>query len=183
MNWGLTADIHQPDFETRVAIIQRKMTQEGVEMPVEVVNFIAQSVEKSIRELEGVLVSLVFEASINNAAFNIELAKKALNRVVHKIEVMDIDLIQKLVSDHFQVSIDQMKHKTRKKEIVQARHIAMYFAKTFTNFSLKAIGQAFGGRDHTTVMHAIETVNDNLETDPKFKSAILDLQSKLNVQK
>jgi len=180
MNWGLTADLYQPDFETRVAIVQQKMSNEGVLIPSEIVHFIAQSVEHSIRELEGVLISLIFEVSIHHAEFNMDLARKAVNRVVKRIETMDIDFIQKSVSEYFQIPKEELKGKTRKKEISNARHVAMYFAKSFTNFSLKAIGEHFGGRDHTTVMHAIEKVRTDLERDPKFKAAIMELQNRFN---
>jgi chromosomal replication initiator protein len=180
MNWGLTADLHQPDFETRVAIVQQKMANEGVDIPSEIVHFIAQSVEHSIRELEGVLISLIFEVSIHHAEFNMDLAKKAVNRVVKRIETMDIDYIQKSVSDYFQIPKEDLMGKTRKKEISNARHVAMYFAKSFTNFSLKAIGEHFGGRDHTTVMHAIDKVRADLDKDPSFKAAIMELQSRFS---
>jgi chromosomal replication initiator protein len=180
MNWGLTADLHQPDFETRVAIVQQKMNNEGVIIPSEIVHYIAQSVEHSIRELEGVLISLIFEVSIHHAEFNMDLARKAVNRVVNRIETMDIDYIQKSVSEYFQIPKADLMGKTRKKEISTARHVAMYFAKTFTNFSLKAIGEHFGGRDHTTVMHAIDKVRNDLERDAKFKAAMMELQNRFN---
>jgi len=181
--WGLMAELDRPDFETRVAIIQMKMESEGIYMPTDVILYLAESVENSIRELEGILVSLVFEASVNNTEFNVELARKTISRVIDNFEEqIDIDFIQKSVSEYFHIPIEQLKAKTRKKEIVNARQVAMYFAKTCTNFSLKAIGQHFGGRDHTTVLHAIDTVNSHLENDDKFKEIISDLQKKFKVK-
>ncbi len=181
--WGLMAELDRPDFETRVAIIQMKMESEGIYMPYEVITYLAESVENSIRELEGILVSLVFEASVNNTEFNVELARKTISRVIDNFEEqIDIDFIQKAVSEYFQIPIEQLKAKTRKKEIVTARQVAMYFAKTCTNFSLKAIGQHFGGRDHTTVMHAIDAVNEHVESDMQFKNIITELQKKFKVK-
>jgi chromosomal replication initiator protein len=181
--WGLTADLQQPDFETRIAIIQKKMQADGIDIPPDVIEYLAYSVDTNIRELEGVMISLIAQSSLNRKEFDIDLAKQILQNIVQNIETeVDIDFIQKAVSEYFAVPQDALKDKTRKKEIVVARQVAMYFAKEYTNFSLKAIGQYFGGRDHSTVIHAIQSVNELIETNKKFKTSIDELKKKLRVK-
>ncbi len=181
--WGLTADLSQPDFETRIAIIQKKMQNDGIYIPSDVIEYLAASVDTNIRELEGVMISLIAQSSLNRKEFDLDLAKQILQNIVSNIEVeVDIDFIQKAVSEYFSVPLDALKAKTRKKEIVVARQVAMYFAKEYTNFSLKAIGQYFGGRDHSTVIHAIQSVNEMLESNRKFKTSLDELKKKLKVK-
>jgi chromosomal replication initiator protein len=181
--WGLTADLSQPDFETRIAIIQKKMQNDGIYIPSDVIEYLAASVDTNIRELEGVMISLIAQSSLNRKEFDLDLAKQILQNIVSNIEVeVDIDFIQKAVSEYFSVPLDALKAKTRKKEIVVARQVAMYFAKEYTNFSLKAIGQYFGGRDHSTVIHAIQSVNEMLESNRKFKTSLDELKKKLRVK-
>jgi chromosomal replication initiator protein len=181
--WGLTADLSQPDFETRIAIIQKKMQNDGIYIPSDVIEYLAASVDTNISELEGVMISLIAQSSLNRKEFDLDLAKQILQNIVSNIEVeVDIDFIQKAVSEYFSVPLDALKAKTRKKEIVVARQVAMYFAKEYTNFSLKAIGQYFGGRDHSTVIHAIQSVNEMLESNRKFKTSLDELKKKLRVK-
>lgn len=182
--WGLNADLQQPDLETKIAIIKSKMYSEGIIIPEEVIEYIAISVDTNIRELEGVLTSLIAHSTIIRKEINLELAKNILKTVVKEIDAdVGIDFIQKLVAEHFEVTVDEMKDKTRKKEIVVARQTAMYFAKNHTNLSLKAIGYHFGKRDHTTVLHAIESVNNMIDTDKEFKVTIAELQKRLKFNK
>jgi len=181
--WGLTADLQQPDFETRVAIIQRKMQADGIQIPEEVIEYLAYSVDTNIRELEGVLISLIAHSSLNKREIDLELAKQTLTNIVQDIEnEVGIDFIQKTVSESFNVTLDQLKDKTRKKEIVIARQVAMYFSKEYTNHSLKAIGYHFGGRDHSTVIHAVQTVNDMMETDRRFCHSVEQLKKKFKLK-
>jgi chromosomal replication initiator protein len=178
--WGLNADLQQPDLETKIAIVKSKMQAEGIDIPEEVIEYIAISVDTNIRELEGVLTSLIAHSTIIRKEINLELAKNILKTVVKEIDAdVGIDFIQKSVAEYFKVSVDEMKDKTRKKEIVIARQTAMYFAKNHTNLSLKAIGYHFGKRDHTTVLHAIESVNNMIDTDKEFKNGIAELQKRL----
>ncbi|MFN8436764.1 MAG: chromosomal replication initiator protein DnaA [Cytophagales bacterium] len=182
--WGLNADLQQPDLETKIAIVKSKMHTEGITIPEEVIEYIAVSVDTNIRELEGVLTSLIAHSTIIRKEINLELAKSILKNVVKEIDSdVGIDFIQKAVAESFKVSVEEMKDKTRKKEIVIARQTAMYFAKNYTNLSLKAIGYHFGKRDHTTVLHAIEAVNNMLDTDKAFKNQIADLQKRLKLSK
>ncbi len=181
--WGLTADLQQPDFETRIAIIQKKMQADGIIVPVNVVEYLAYSVDTNIRELEGVLISLIAHASLMKQDLNLELAKQVMKTIVHDIETeVSIDYIQKTVSEYFHIKPEDLKDKTRKKEIVIARQLAMYFAKEYTNHSLKSIGYHFGGRDHSTVIHAVQSVNDMYDTDSRFRSSVDELKKKLKMK-
>ncbi len=181
--WGLTADLQQPDLETRMAIIQRKIQADGIYIPDDVVEYLAYSVDTNIRELEGVLISLIAHASLNRADINLELAKQTLKNIVHDIETeVGIDYIQKMVAEFFHVRLEDMKAKGRKKEIVIARQVAMYFSKEYTNHSLKSIGYHFGGRDHSTVIHAVQSVNDLMDTNSTFKSSIEELKKKFKMK-
>lgn len=181
--WGLTADVQQPAFETRMAIIKRKIQEDGIYIPEEVIEYIAYTVDTNIRELEGVIVSLIAHASLMRAEINLELAKKVLKNIVKEIDSeVGIDYIQKTVSDFFHVDQDDLKAKTRKKEIVIARQVAMYFSKDYTNHSLKSIGYHFGGRDHSTVIHALQSVSDMMDTDSKFKYSVDELKKKLKMR-
>ncbi len=181
--WGLTADLQQPDLETRIAIIQKKMQADGIDIPGNVIEYLAYSVDTNIRELEGVIISLIAHASLTKKDIDLELAKQTLKNIVQDIDSeVGIDFIQKTVSEYFDVSLENLKAKTRKKEIVIARQTAMYFAKEYTNHSLKSIGYHFGGRDHSTVIHAVQSVNDMIDTDSKFKSSIEELKKKLKMK-
>ncbi len=181
--WGLTADLQQPDLETRIAIIQKKMQADGIDIPANVIEYLAYSVDTNIRELEGVIISLIAHASLTKKDIDLELAKQTLKNIVQDIDSeVGIDFIQKTVSEYFNVSLEDLKAKTRKKEIVIARQTAMYFAKEYTNHSLKSIGYHFGGRDHSTVIHAVQSVNDMIDTDSKFKASIDELKKKLKMK-
>lgn len=181
--WGLTADLQQPDFETKMAIIQTKMDQEGITMPNNVVEYLAYSVDTNVRELVGVLISLVAQASLNQRDIDLELAKQTMMTLIHDIDTeVSVDFIQKTVSEYFKVNLDDLKAKTRKKEIVIARQVAMFFSKEYTNHSLKSIGYHFGGRDHSTVIHAVQSVNNMVETDARFKTQMQELQKKLKMK-
>jgi len=181
--WGLTADLQYPDFETRIAIIGRKLQADGIEIPEEVVEYVAYSVDTNIRELEGVLISMVAHASLMKKEIDLELAKQILKNLVRDIDSeVGIDYIQKTVSDYFKVPIVDLKAKTRKKEIVIARQVAMYIAKDYTNHSLKSIGYHFGGRDHSTVIHAVQSVNDMIDTNANFRYKVDELKKRMKMR-
>ncbi|RAI84701.1 chromosomal replication initiator protein DnaA [Algoriphagus yeomjeoni] len=181
--WGLTADLQMPDFETRVAIIRRKMQSEGIIIPDDVVEYLAYTVDTNVRELEGILISLIAHASLNRVEISLELGKTVMKNIIKDIETeVGVDFIQKTVSEYYGIALDDLKAKTRKKEIVTARQVAMYFCKEFTNHSLKSIGYHFGGRDHSTVIHAVQTVNDIMETDTSFRNAVLELKKKFKMR-
>ncbi|MCB9251339.1 MAG: chromosomal replication initiator protein DnaA [Flavobacteriales bacterium] len=180
--WGLSADLQMPDFETRMVILENKMYQDGIRLPKEVVEYVAHNIDSNIRELEGALISLLAQASLNRKDIDIELAKKMMkNFVKHSSREVSIDYIQKLVTEFYGLSVEQLKSKTRKREIVQARQISMYYAKSMTKASLKSIGTYFGGRDHSTVIHACQTVNDLMDTDKKFKNDVEEIGKRIKI--
>jgi chromosomal replication initiator protein len=181
--WGLTADLQMPDFETRMVIVRRKMESEGIHIPDSVIEYMAYTVDTNVRELEGILISLIAQASLNRVDISLELAKTVIKNFIKDIETeVGIDFIQKSVADYHGIQVDELKAKTRKKEIVIARQVAMYFCKEFTNHSLKSIGYHFGGRDHSTVIHAVQTVNDIMETDTAFRNAVNELKKKFKMR-
>lgn len=182
--WGLTADLQQPDFETRIAIIQKKIQDDGIFIPDDVVEYLAYSIDTNVRELEGVLISLIAHASLVRQDINLELAKQTLKNIVHDIDAeVGIDYIQKTISEYFKITVEEIKGKTRKKEIVIPRQVSMYFSKIYTNHSLKVIGYHFGGRDHSTVIHAMHAVEDMIETDQNFKNSIEEIKKKLKMRR
>lgn len=180
--WGLSADLQIPDYETKIEILERKMKNDGLEMPKEVVKYIAYNIQNNIRELEGALISLLAQSSLNKREIDLDLAKKVLrNFIKSSSKEITIDTIQKMVCDYFDVPYEKLLQKTRKREIVQARQITMFLAKAFTKNSLKTIGEHFGGRDHTTVIHSCQTVKDLMDTDVLFKESVIELQQKVQL--
>ncbi len=180
--WGLSADLQAPDLETRMAILEAKMSKEGVELPYNVTEFICYNIKNNIRELEGVLVSLIAQSSLNRREIDLDLAKEVIKNFVKQInKEITVDFIQKLVADHFDVPVEKLASKTRKRSIVIARQLSMYLAKNLTNKSLKAIGENFGGRDHSTVIYSCKTVQDLLDTDMIFKDTVTDLEKKIKM--
>lgn len=181
--WGLSANLATPDYDTRKKILMTKMYQNGVEMPQEVVDFIAHNINSNIRELEGALISLLAQSSLNRKDVNLDLARAMLQNFVDTVSrEITIESIQQIVGEHLEVDIEAMKGKTRKRDIVQARQIAMYFAKQMTRNSLKSIGTHFGGRDHSTVIHALQTVSDLMETDKMFKNNVKEIQKRISLE-
>ncbi len=179
---GLTADIQPPDLETRIAILQKKSEENSLELPQEVLEFIAANVTKNIRELEGCLISLLARASLENREINIDLARDVLRVVVNEVRTpITIEQIQRAVCEFFDIPEDLLRAKTRKQEVVVARQVAMYLAKDLTNASLKTIGLHFGGRDHSTVIHAYQAVEDRTKTDTQFRQNAEHLRRKLEL--
>jgi len=158
---GLTVDIQPPDLETRIAILQKKSEENALELPSNVIDFIAANVTKNIRELEGCLISLLARASLENRDIGVDLAKDVLKVIINDIRTpISIEQIQKAVCEYFNIPVDLLRAKTRRQEIVIARQIAMFIAKETTNSSLKTIGLHFGGRDHSTVIHACQVIEE-----------------------
>jgi chromosomal replication initiator protein len=181
--WGLTADLQEPDFETKLAIIHNKMKSDGVEMPREVAEYLAYSVDTNLRDMEGVLNSLMFHATLLKKEIDLELAKEVMKNIVKEIQSdVSVDYIQKTVADFFKVELEAMKGKIKKREIVIPRQVAMYFCKRYTQLTLALIGENFGGRDHSTVIHALESVEDLMKTDSNFKNSVDELNKKLKMR-
>ncbi len=180
--WGLSADLQAPDIETRIAILESKMTREGIELDNDVVEFICYNIKNNIRELEGVLVSLAAQSSLNNRQIDLDLTKEVIQKFINEInKEITVEFIQKLVAEHFNVPVEKLAGKTRKRSIVVARQLSMYLAKNLTNKSLKAIGDQFGGRDHSTVIYSCKTVQDLLDTDMTIKEDVNALEKKIRM--
>ncbi|MBX2963798.1 MAG: chromosomal replication initiator protein DnaA [Cyclobacteriaceae bacterium] len=181
--WGLTADLQEPDFETKLAIIHRKMQADGIDIPTEVAEYLAYSVDTNLRDMEGVLNSLIFHATLLKKEIDLDLAKEVLKNIIKEIQSdVSVDFIQKTVSEYFKVDLEAMKGKGKKREIVIPRQVAMYFCKRYTQLTLALIGENFGGRDHSTVIHALESVEDMMKTDSNFKSSVEELGKKLKMR-
>ncbi len=180
--WGLSADLGTPDLETRIAILEKKMYGSGIELPNEVVEYLAYSINTNIREIEGALNTLLAQASLNKKAITLELAKQMVDKFVRSTaREVSIEYIQKVVCDYFDLPIEMLKSKTRKREVVQARQISMYFSKKMTKSSLANIGAHCGGKDHATVLHACRTVINLSETDKQFRNYLEELEKKLTI--
>ena len=181
--WGLSADLQMADLETRIAILHKKMYSDGIELPHEVVEYLAYSISNNIRELEGALISLIAQSSLNKKSITLDLAKQMIDKFVkNTAREVSIEYIQKVVCDYFDLPIEMLKSKTRKREVVQARQISMYFSKKMTKSSLANIGAHCGGKDHATVLHACRTVVNLSETDKRFRLYLDELEKKLSIQ-
>ncbi len=180
--WGLSAELQSPNFETRVSILKNKLYRDGVEMPDDIIDYVAKNIKSNVRELEGAIISLIAQSSFNKKEITLDLAKQVVEKFVKNTKrEVSIDYIQKVVSDYFQMDVDTLQSKTRKRHIVQARQLAMFFAKKFTKASLASIGSQIGKRDHATVLHACKTVDNLSSTDKQFRKYVEDLTKKLSV--
>ena len=180
--WGLAADLQVPDLETRIAILQKRLYTDGIEMPYEVIEYLAYSITTNIREMEGSLISILAQASLNKKTITLDLAKQMIDKFVkNTTREISIDYIQKVVCDYFDISLDLINSKTRKREIVQARQLAMFFSKKHTKNSLATIGLQCGNKDHATVLHACRTVNNLIETDRRFRIYVDEIDKKLKL--
>ncbi|MBD0832614.1 chromosomal replication initiator protein DnaA [Aestuariibaculum sediminum] len=180
--WGLSAELQTPDFETRVSIVKNKLYRDGVDMPEEIIDYVAKNIKSNVRELEGAIISLIAQSSFNKKEVTLDLARIVVEKFVKNTKrEVSIDYIQKVVSDYFQMDVSTLQSKTRKRHIVQARQLAMFFAKKFTKASLASIGSQIGKRDHATVLHACKTVDNLTTTDKQFKKYVEDITKKLSV--
>jgi chromosomal replication initiator protein len=180
--WGLTADIQPPDLETRIAILKAKSQADNIELPQDVLECIATNVTSNIRELEGCLIGLLAKASLEGREIDVDLAKEVLKVVVGDVRSpVTIEAIQRTVCEYFSIPEDLVRAKTRKQEVVNARQIAMFLAKDLTNCSLKTIGLHFGGRDHSTVIHAYQSVEDQMKLDSKYQANVQQIKRRLQL--
>ncbi len=171
--WGLITDIQPPDFETRVAILRKKIEREPVQVPYDVLLFIAQEIKSNIRELEGALIRVIAYSLLEEKPISLEMAKVILRDMVKEnMKSINIELIQKKVADFFNISVSDLNMKRRNKNIVLPRQIAMYLSRQLTNFSLPEIGTAFGGKDHTTVLHSCKKIEFNIKNNKELQNTI-----------
>ena len=180
--WGLQVEITPPDLETRIAILRTKAEAEGLPIDENTLDYIASQVDTNIRELEGALIKVQAHATIEKEDINSNLARDALAdlKLVQKNRGLQIPKIQEVVANYFQTSTFELKGKKRVRQIVVPRQIAMYLSRELTDASLPKIGQEFGGKDHTTVMHAYEKIDRQLKTNADIKHAVLDLKQMLD---
>lgn len=180
--WGLQVEITPPDLETRIAILRKKAESEGLTIDDSTLDYIASQIDTNIRELEGALVKVQAHATIEKEDINVPLAQEALTdlKLVQKSRGVQIPKIQEVVANYFQTSITELKGKKRVRQIVIPRQIAMYLSRELTDASLPKIGQAFGGKDHTTVMHACDKIKEQIQTDTEIKNAVFDLKQILD---
>jgi len=181
--WGLTADIQPPELETRIAILKRKAETYGMMVSNEILEYIATNITSNIRELEGCLIKLLASVSLSSKEITFELAKKTVKEIAtdRKTSTLTIETITKVVCEHLGVAENKIRDKTRKKEIVLARQIAMYLAKELTLSSLKTIGLHFGGRDHSTVIHACNSIEESKRKDSSFHNILNDIRNKVEL--
>jgi len=180
--WGLSADLQTPDLETRMAILESKMNKEGIDIPNDVTEFICYNIKNNIRELEGVMVSLMAQSSLNRREIDVDLAKEVIKNFVNQInKEITVEYIQELVADYYDLDVLKLKGQTRKRSIVIARQLSMFLAKKLTDKSLKAIGANFGGRDHSTVIYSCKAVQDMLDTDLIFNDTVTELEKKIKM--
>ena len=178
--WGLSAEIEKPDFDLRKSILKSKIYRDGLEIPENVVDFIAENVVDNVRDLEGVLISLLAHSTLTNLPIDISLAEKVISRIVNITpKVMSVEFIRDTVCDYFKLSVDAISTKSRKLEVVQARQIAMYLSKNLTKNSLSTIGNYIGNRDHATVLHACKKVMDLMDTDKHFRRNVEEIEERL----
>ena len=181
--WGLVVEVEKPDFNLRKAILKHKTYKDGIIIPEDVIDYIAENVTSSVRDLEGVLISLLAHSTLMNAEINIQLAQKIVGNVVETptIEKEDItvDKICNIVCQYYSLPLEAINSKSRERKIAEARQVAMYLARTYTNTSLSVIGQSMGKRDHTTVLYACKTVQNQMDVDATFKARIHTLESQI----
>jgi chromosomal replication initiator protein len=179
--WGLIADIQVPDFETRMAILKKKADVENLNVANDVMGYIATKIKSNIRELEGALIRIIAYSSLTNRAVTVDLATEALKDIISKKQGkhVTIDSIQDIVSSYFNLRVEDLKSQRRTRNIAYPRQIAMYLSRKLTDMSLPKIGEEFGGRDHTTVIHAYEKISGNLKTDDSLQHTINDLTKKV----
>ena len=176
--WGLTTRLENPDFELRTKILKNKILQDGLSIPEDVITFIADNVTENVRDLEGIIVSLMAYSVIYNKEVDMALAKRVIGQAIRKIEKkkLTVDSISEVVCKHFNIKTELLQTASRKREIVQARQVAMYLSKLYTEMSLAQIGAVIGKKNHATVLHACKTVKDQLQVDKSFRDDLEEIE-------
>ncbi len=178
--WGLAAELKAPNYETRVRIIKAKLFADGMEMPEDVIHYIAQNVRSNIREIEGILTSLIAQATYMHREINLDLAQEVIDKIVrHQKPHFSCEMIKQHVAKFFNIDVSLLDTKRRKRQIVMARQVAMYLAKKFTKAPLEQIGREIGNKDHATVIYSLKVVNDLMDTDKKFRKFVDEIENGL----
>ena len=179
MKWGLSVELQKPDYQTRLEMLKARAFREGVKHQIseDVLAYLAARIKSNFRELEGALISLIANATLAHKEITIDLAEQITEKIVgEEHNELTIDKVQRVVCDYFNITRDDLLSKTRKRNIVQARQIAMYMSRNLINVSLSTIGSEIGGKDHATVLHACTTVTDLMSTDKTFKQYVNDIE-------
>lgn len=181
--WSLVAELTPPDLATRIAILKKKLENNGIEFPEEVVEYIALRVTTNIRELEGAMIAVLAQSSINHKQITLDLAREMVDKYVrsNSRDNISIEYIQKIVSDHFSIPVETINTSTRRREVAQPRQICMYFAKKYTKLPLSTIGQYCGNKDHATVLHACRVISDLYESDKNMRRDIDEIDKKMKL--
>ncbi|MDD2562860.1 MAG: chromosomal replication initiator protein DnaA [Salinivirgaceae bacterium] len=175
--WGLVAELEKPSYETRLAILKHRLYRDGIELNSDIQKYLAKYVTTNIREMEGALISLLAHSTLSKSEITLNLAQDLVDKFVRNTrKTITMDSIQNTVCSHFKITLEELKSKTRRREIVQARQIAMYFAKSLTKESLATIGTNIGGKDHATVLHACKTIKNLMETDRHFRENVQEIE-------
>lgn len=182
--WGLTTDINPPDYETRIAILRKKAELEKFSVPEEIITFIASEIQSNIRELEGALSKITAYCMLTNQSITINLAEEILKDMIppKNQKIISVDLIQKIVAEQYKMTTQEFKLKKRTRSVSFPRQIAMYLCRELTDLSLPQIGEVFGGRDHTTVMHAHDKINQMRKSDPFIEKSISEIITKIKAK-
>ena len=180
--WGLTVELGIPDFETRIKILQKKLESGGINFPEEVVTYLALRITSNIRELEGAMIAIMAQTSLNHRPVTVELAKEMVDKYVKSTaKEISVEYIQKMVGEYFGISVEKINANKRDREVVQPRQLCMYFAKKYTKLPLANIGSLCGDRDHATVLHAVKTISNLYETDKKMKYDVDEIDKKMKI--
>ena len=178
--WGLSAEVKSPDFSTRKKIITDKLSRDGIKLTEEMIDFLASEVNSNVRELIGVINSVIAHSMIYKSDLSLDLLKETINKIAaNQKKTINIPYIQDVVCDYFGIRKEQLLSKTRKREIALPRQLAMYFSKEYTNATFAKIGEEMGGKDHTTVMYACETIKDVSKVDKEIKKYLKDLKERI----
>lgn len=178
--WGMVAELEKPSIELRKDILRNKLHRDGLQFPPEVIEYIAENVHESVRDLEGVIISIMAHSTIYNKDIDLDLAQRILRKIVrNETKSITIDTIIETVCQHFEIDTSVIHTKSRKREVVQVRQIAMYLAKKHTDSSSSKIGQLIGGKDHATVLHACKIVKELCEVDKTFRADLENIETSL----
>ncbi len=180
--WGLTADLRAPEFETRMAILMHKLELHGIEIPIEGLEYICYNIQNNIRELEGVVISLLAQIKLNGYELTMPIIKQVVTSYINSgRKEITVEGIQEIVAEHYAMPLDRILSRSRAREVVVARQISMFLSKKMTKKSLKSIGQNFGGKDHTTVIYAIKSVKNLIDTDSDFQAEVMALEKRIEM--
>ncbi|MBM3328933.1 MAG: chromosomal replication initiator protein DnaA [Calditrichaeota bacterium] len=182
LQWGLVTEITAPEYETRMAILMQRAEQEGIALPEDVAHFLALNVTDNIRSLQGALIHMLAQSSLLGRVISVDLARQVMRNFATHIETtISIERIQQIVADTYDMSSDLLRSKTRRRDIAEARMVAMFLATEYTRHTLKAIGLHFGGRDHATIIHARETINERCKEDKQMMAQIEELRRRIEM--